>query len=99
MGSLVALSLTVEEKEECVLSSNRKDNAAFAMSRKTTSLDETALFLSARLLLKRRLFTFGLASVFQQVFVWNGEVTSLESPPLPVGPFCWVQLPGRWVGR
>lgn len=32
MGSLVALSLTVEEKEECVLSSNRKDNAAFAVS-------------------------------------------------------------------
>lgn len=33
MGSLVALSLTVEEKEEWVLSSNRKDNAAFAVSK------------------------------------------------------------------
>lgn len=32
IDSLVALSLTVEEKEECVLSSNRKDNAAFAGS-------------------------------------------------------------------
>lgn len=32
MGSLVALSLTVEEKEEWVLSSNRKDKAGFTVS-------------------------------------------------------------------
>lgn len=33
MGSLVALSLTVEEKEECVLSSNRKDSGGFTVSK------------------------------------------------------------------
>lgn len=33
MGSLVALSFTVEEKEEWVLSSNKKDNAAFTVSK------------------------------------------------------------------
>lgn len=32
MGSLVALSLTVEEKEEWVLSSTRKDNGGFTVS-------------------------------------------------------------------
>lgn len=38
MGSLVALSLTVEEKEEWVLSSNRKDNAGFTVSKQTTEV-------------------------------------------------------------
>ena len=32
MGSLVALSLTVEEKEEWVLSSNRKDSGGVIVS-------------------------------------------------------------------
>lgn len=32
MASLVALSFTVEEKEECVLSSKRKDRIGFARS-------------------------------------------------------------------
>lgn len=38
MGSLVALSLTVEEKEEWVLSSNRKGRAAFAVSKGDTEV-------------------------------------------------------------
>lgn len=96
MGSLVALSLTVEEKEEWVLSSNRKDSAAFAVSEGDTqvrlrTLKETKTSVAYCDL------TFGLASVFQQVLVGNGEVASLEPPPLPVGPFSWVQLPGRRV--
>lgn len=43
MGSLVALSLTVEEKEEWVLSSNRKDSAAFAVSEWNTDVRESQL--------------------------------------------------------
>lgn len=42
--------------------------------------------------------TFRLASVFEQVFVWDGEVASLYPPSLTVRPFGGVQLPGSWVG-
>lgn len=97
MGSLVALSLTVEENEECVLSSNRKDNAAFAVSEADKDFRPKGHFVHTATS-KLSFFTFRLASVFQQVFVWNSEVAPLEAPPLPVWPFCGVQLPGRWVG-
>lgn len=97
MGSLVALSLTVEEKEECVLSSNRKDNAAFAVSEAHKDFRANGHSVHTATA-KVSSFTFRLASVFQQVFVWNSEVAPLEAPPLPVWPFCGVQLPGRWVG-
>lgn len=41
MGSLVALSLTVEENEECVFSSNRNDRGGFTESKKHRGVTQT----------------------------------------------------------
>ena len=40
MGSLVALSFTVDEKDEWVLSSNRKDSGYLAASREQPNTTE-----------------------------------------------------------
>lgn len=106
MGSLVALSLTVEEKEEWVLSSNRKDSGGLTVSEQgmqvrlrspemtNTTLDR----ISSRCFKYESLFTFRFPSVFQQVFIGDREVASLKPSSLPVWPFRRVQLPGRGVG-
>lgn len=69
MGSLVALSLTVEEKEEWVLSSNRKDSAGFTVSKQGGQIKDTKgdKRTSARHIAttKKGLFTFRLTSVFE----------------------------------
>lgn len=55
MGSLVALSLTVEEKEEWVLSSNRKDNGGFTVSKQDMEVRFRTLKGTNTLVLDRRL--------------------------------------------
>lgn len=66
MGSLVALSFTVDEKEEWVLSSNRKDNAAFGVSIKIMGFRSKAWRKSDLChIVKMVFFTFGFASIFE----------------------------------
>lgn len=72
--------MTVEEKDEWVLSSNRKDNGGFTVSKQDIEvilrkLKQREFFPNSKW--GKGFFTFSLTSVFEQVFVRDGEVASL----------------------